>query len=86
MTGVTFRGSTPGVALPATTEFAEAKRTITEVLSERDVRALAVAQFIQLQFHEKYGNTMKNMNDALKEEQRDAAGVPGTHETKEKDT
>jgi hypothetical protein len=58
-----------GVALPATTEFAEAKRTIMEVLSEQDVRALAIAQFIQLKFHEKYGNAMENAYAAYRAEQ-----------------
>jgi hypothetical protein len=62
-----------GVALPAATPFSEAKATIM-ALPERDVRALAIAQFIQLQTHEKYGNTMQNLNAAYRAEQA-AAGV-----------
>ena len=54
--------------------FREAKATIM-ALPERDVRALAIAQFIQLQTHEKYGNTMQNLNAAYRAEQAGASGV-----------
>jgi hypothetical protein len=64
-----------GVALPAATPFSEAKATIM-ALPEQDVRALAIAQFIQLQTHEKYGNTMQNLNAAYRAEQAGALGVP----------
>lgn len=53
-------------------DFKEAKATIM-TLPEQDVRALAIAQYIQLQFHKKYGNTVQAMNAAYEAERN--AGV-----------
>ena len=61
-----------GVALPA--DFAQTKAEIM-AMPEQRLREFAIAQAIQLSFHEKYGNAMTNANAAFVAEQKAAPGV-----------
>ncbi len=58
-------------------DFREAKATIM-AMPEQDLRSLAIAQLIQLRFHEKYGNAMQNAKAAYRAEQS-ALGVEAVH-------
>lgn len=57
-------------------DFCEAKDAIM-AMPEQDLRAFAIAQLIQLRFHEKYGNAMTNANAAFVAEQGIAGVIVG---------
>jgi hypothetical protein len=58
-------------------DFRQVKNAIM-AMPEQHLREFAIAQAIQLQFHEKYGNAMANANAAFAAEQQAAAGVDST--------